>query len=210
MNREQQLRETSMADRIALLKPLIPSALLDGDGWERVLAQARLLPATPALEIIGFELRLGEREPAADFVLAPWSDSRVVQHYIRLGQAAAPDSPAAALGKWFAAREHAPDSFRARAHDLCILEYDLIGLPRDAALRHRPPGVFLQPREGNATFADPDALVGALNQIAGWTRDADELRAVRRVFDALGPDGEVFPGGALPARASASGGSFVR
>ena len=178
---------------LAELRRFLPSALLDGAGWERLLARVDDLPAA-ALEYCGFEFRLHTAEPAADLLVAALPDNPVTAHLIRVGEAAAPDSPAAALARHLRAHAHpGPDA----AIELTGLEYDVAETPPGA---RPPPGVFLRlgapPADGAQTLP-----IAALANAVGWQDDAAERAAVDRAVAALPPGGHVAFVGALPGRA---------
>ena len=52
------------------LRALIPRALLDGSGWERLLERVGELPGAEVASRCGFEFRLGEAAPTTDFFVA--------------------------------------------------------------------------------------------------------------------------------------------
>ena len=65
--------EASFADVLRGLRPLIPSSLLDGEGWLRLLERLAELPAAAAA-FFGFEFRLGDPDPSADVCVPLTSD----------------------------------------------------------------------------------------------------------------------------------------
>ena len=180
-----------------LLRPLISRALLDGPGWDRLLARAAEVPDVGSASPIGCEFRLGEKTPAADLFVVVRPGSPLAQHYVRRGEAAHPRSAAAALARYFAAIEQSDSALRA-----CIagtmLEYDLAETPA------AEPGVFLRMRLAEEPAAPDDRPqrlpIAALAGAVGWTDDGDERRSVARVLAALPPAGRVAHVGALPSR----------
>ena len=67
------VRDASFADVLYQLRPLIPSTLLDGEGWARLLQRVAELPAAAAA-FFAFECRLGDPDPSADVSVLCASD----------------------------------------------------------------------------------------------------------------------------------------
>ena len=183
-----------------VLRPLIPRALLDGSGWDRLLAHAAELPDAGLGTFLGCEFRLGEDTPAADLFVVPHPGSPLAQHFIRRGEAAPPGSEAAALARYLVRTGQADSELHG-----CIagtmLEYDLVETPAD---RRPEPGVFLKVRlaEEPEPHDRPRPLpIAALAGAVGWTDDGEVRRSVARVLAALPPGGRVAHVGALPSRA---------
>ena len=175
------------------LHSLFPPSLLAGRGWERVLGVADELPATTAKHI-GFEFRLNNPVPDADFFAVVHLGTDIERHVVGRGEAAKPGSAAAALG-WCMTQLKQPDSSLSQWADLVILEYDLAEVP---AGEHPEPGVFLRLRRS----AGPDwgCVTDTLATAVGWPPDPQEHRQVERVFAAL-PEGAGFMHvGAMPDR----------
>ena len=186
--------------RLAELRRLIPRALLDGPGWDRVLACAEELPDAVSATPLGCEFRLGEDTPAADLFVAVRSGSPLARYFIRRGEATRPGSAAAALARYLAGIGQADSALRDRIAGT-MLEYDLIGTP---AGRRPAPGVFLKLRlaEGPGPRDRPQSLpLAALAGAVGWTGDEELKRSAARVLAALPPGGRVAHVGALPGRA---------
>ena len=182
---------------LAELRPFFPTALLDGAGWDRLLARVCGLPSE-ALEHCGFEFRLNVPEPAADMFVAAAPDSPVGQHLISQGDAAAPRSPEAALARHLRALA---DAESPRGDEIAVtgLEYDIAEQQQD---ERPPPGVFFQLRPKFAAGAQgrQELPIPTLAKAVGWEGDADEQRAVERALAAL-PSGAVVSFiGALPGR----------
>ena len=184
---------------LAELRPLIPRALLDGPGWDRLTACAAELPGAGLGTTLGCEFRLGEDAPAADLFVVVRPGSPFAQHFIRRGEAARPGSPAAALSRYLVRIGQADSELRG-----CIagtmLEYDLAETPAD---RRPEPGVFLKVRlaEEPDPHDGPQPLpVAALADAVGWTDGKEALRWVARALAALPPGARVAHVGALPSR----------
>ena len=183
-----------------VLRPLIPRALLDGPGWDRLLAHAAELPDAGLGTFLGCEFRLGEDTPAADLFVVVGPGSPIARHFIRRGEAAPPGSEAAALARYLVRIGQADSALHG-----CIagtmLEYDLAETPAD---RRPEPGVFLRVRlaEEPEPHDRPQPLpIAALAGAVGWTDDGEVRRSVARVLAALPPGGRVAHVGALPSRA---------
>ena len=184
------------------LRPLFPPVLIDGPGWNHLLHLSADLPAEVAKHM-GFEFRLNDPAPAADFCVAIQPDKAVAQHFIRRGKTAKPGSAAAALA-WLVSQLGEAGSSLSQWANLAGLEYDLIDVP--SPLEQQPePGVFLRLRRPSDE-CDPVALArehlaNTFATAAGWTEDPRECRAVERVFDALPLGAKLINAGALPGRA---------
>ena len=185
---------------LAELRRLIPPALLDGPGWDRVLACVAGLPDAGSATPLGYEFRLGEDAPAADLFLVVRTGSPLARRFIGRGEAARPGSAAAALARYLVEVGQADSPLHG-----CIagtmLEYDLVETPAD---RQPEPGVFLKVRlpEESEPHGRPQPLpIAALAHAVGWTDDGELRRSVARVLAALPPGGRVRHVGALPDRA---------
>ena len=177
------------------LHSLFPSSLLAGIGWERLLEVAGELPATTAKHL-GFEFRLNNPIPDADFFVVIQSGTDLARHVVGRGNVAKPGSAAAALG-WCITQLSQPDSSLSQWADLAILEYDLAEVPAG----ERPePGVFLRLRSPAGPEL-PHSLADTLAATVGWPQDPREHRQVERVFAALPPGAGFMQAGAMPGRA---------
>ena len=180
-----------------LLRPLIPRALLDGAGWDRLLAVVAELPDAGLGRPLGCEFRLGEENPAADLFVVVRPGSPPARHYVRRGAAAPRGSAAAALGRFLTRLAPADSALRADVAGT-MLEYDLVAPPADSA-----PGVFLKlpPAPAAAARDRPQRLpIAALTSAVGWTAAGALERAVARALAALPPRAWVAHVGALPGR----------
>ena len=184
------------------LRPLFPPVLIDGLGWQHLLDLAADLPAEVAKHM-GFEFRLNDPVPAADFCLAIQpSNTAITQHFIRRGQTAQPGSAAAALA-WLVVQLGEASSSLSQWANLAGLEYDLADVLHSPP-EHRPePGVFLSLRrsdEGDPVALARQHLAHTLAAAVGWGEDLQECRTVERVFDALPSGAVLMNAGALPGR----------
>jgi hypothetical protein len=197
------LAHATFGDFLAELSSLFPSALVDGTGWERLLALARQLPIYVTDNRFGFEFDLCDPEPTADFCVVPSPGSRLAGFYVRQGELAPPESAEAALGAFLA--EQASDRQELLAggeRGGVILEYDLAGISSDQLA---PPGIFIVPREGHDSsheelFGDPERLSGALHAVAGRPPDEGILRQMQRIFRLIQPIAAISQAGILPGR----------
>ena len=184
---------------LAGLRPLIPRALLDGPGWDRLTACAAELPNAGLAAFLGCEFRLGEDTPAADLFLVLRPGSPLSQHFIRRGEAARPGSAAAALARYLVRIGQADSELHAGIAGT-MLEYDLAEAPAD---RVPEPGVFLKVRRAEESEPDerPQPLpIAALADAVGWTDEEEVLGWVAQARAALPPGATVAHVGALPDR----------
>lgn len=182
---------------LAALRPSIPPALLDGDGWDRLLTRVGDLPGRAAANLVGLELRLGDPAPAADVFLATGRGAPLRDYYLRRGETAAPGSAAAALGRFLKRGDAAGWVAESNGcFDDVILEYDVAQVASGA----RPePGLFLSPDYEGGLSRTPAELTGDLSGAVGWDSPA-VAAAAARVFDALPPGARVVGMGAMPDR----------
>ena len=184
------------------LRAFIPRALIDGPGWERLLERVGELPGAEVASRCGFEFRLDETAPAADFAVLLGPDRALTQYYIRRGEASTPCSAAAALARHLVRHERSGSSPTDWISGT-MLEYDVAEIQPAS---HPPPSVFLKlrltrrPDRADPYHCTPRVLTATLAQAVGWTEDTGEQGAVERVFHALQGRGEVVHVGAFPGR----------
>ena len=170
---------------LSRLRPFVPRALLDGAWWDALVDRADGLPWAP---ILGFEFRLTDARPAADFGFFV-ATNQAHDYYIARGRDAESASPAAALGRFLARLDRSSptaDPALADAFERMTIEYDIAEVPFGA----RPaPGVFVWL---NPEFvAGPDKsgrVVDVIASAVGWDDYRDVARAVAQVWDAM-PEG---------------------
>lgn len=171
------------------LRPRIPGSLLAGRGWDRLLGRIGDLPAAAAAGLCGFELKLDDPLPAADFSVAV-TPGPVVRHFLANREAAA-TSTEAWLGTYLADW--------SKADDWLMLAYDIIGIPEG---RQAAPAVYVRPGtrflSGGETF-HPDRLAKTLGSILGG-ENGHEHRALTRAFAALPPNAVAVFAAAAPER----------
>ena len=179
----------------------VPTSLLDTPGWERVAERVGELPALPTMRNAGFEFRLSDPEPAADFIVAPGRAGELVAHYLRRGRQAAPRSPAASLGALLERMRRCDSDLRWLRG--VMLEYDVAGISPGG----RPePGVFLglRPgfRAGAALRGRPAAelLAETLTSAVGWDPEPDESEALAGVVAQIPGTADAIQVGAMPGR----------
>ncbi len=187
--------EIDVEELFGVARRFIPEALLDGAGWARVLDRVGDgLPGSAVMSnLAGFEFRLWDAEPSADFGLTLSAPSPLVDFLVERGRTAPSGSRAAALGAYLS--RMSGDAWPASG----ILEYDVVGVPRG----ERPdPGLFVNigPYPENAGVPLPTEVVGLLADTLCHRRDEDERAAVERVCEALPPGAFVHSMGAMPGR----------
>ena len=141
----------------------------------------------------GFEFRLSEPEPSADFGPDVSGLCPLARWYIEQGRAAPAGSRAAALGAFMS--QMSDDAWPSSA----LLEYDVYGVPDD----ERPdPGLYLSVVNHPAIAGVPAAgdAVGIIADALGLPRDDDERQSVERLCEALPDGGFVNLIGAMPDR----------
>lgn len=180
------------------IRTLVPPALIDAPGWNRLLRRVGDLPGEPDASRCGFEFRLGEARAAADFFVVMAPGQALAEHYVRQAEAAPPGSPLAALGRYLVQLGDPATAPRWVAGTM--LEYDVAA----AEAGHSAPGVFLRVRRtracGRAQRWSPRELAATVARAAGWEQDRGEQEAVERVCAALPAGGDVAHVGALPGR----------
>ena len=186
-------------DVLTGLRSQIPKSLLAGQGWGGLLERVGDLPAAAAASLCGFEFRLDEPVPAADFSGPVTGGGQVARHYIARGEAAAPESVEA----WLAA--HLKDS-SATDHWLesILPAYDIIGAP---AGQPEPPVVYLRllpGREKGAIAAGPAAIARTIAEACARGDSEPERRALARALDALPAGARLAYVAATPNRAPRS------
>ena len=181
------------------LRPLFPDELLGDLGWEHLLQLAADLPAAAA-QHFGFEFRLNDSVPAADFCIEVRPGEAVAQHFICRGNAAAPGSAAAALGRLVAQIGDPHAALSQWAHTI-LLEYDLAEDLHAAPPEQRPePGVFLSLHRQADPALVRQELADTLVKAAGWPAQPQEQRAIQRVFAVLPAKADLINAGVLPGR----------
>ena len=193
----------SFGARLGRLRRLIPRNLLDGPGWTRLIDRVGGLPGEAVLDACGFEFRLGEPEPAADFAVPVIRGQSLERYCIGLGRDARPDSSEASLARHLGRDGGSRSPFVTTT----MLEYDIAEIEGG---KRPPPGVFLKlSRASGHGLTRPEGSDGGvvadlLADAVGRTRDEDERRMVEQVFAALPAGGRVIQAGAFPGRAPRS------
>ena len=167
-----------LRDVLLGLRSQFPAALLDGQGWDRLLQRVGGLPAEAAAAC-GFEFRLGEPEPAADFsvVITP---GPVAQHYVASGLRA----PPATVESWLS-RHLAHKTGRDDWIDWILLAYDLVDAPSG---RQLAPAVYLSPALSRAPASGAlrsQLLVDTLGRVAGRPLEDRERVSLCRALEAV-------------------------
>lgn len=76
----------SLACELQVVRQAFPHSLFDGEGWERLLSRAANVPACLIENVFGFELRIGQPEPAADFCITLRADSNKALEFLNFAQ----------------------------------------------------------------------------------------------------------------------------
>ena len=189
---------TTFREILPRLRGLVPRSLIDRQAWTRLLDRAGDLPAWLPGTYFGFEFRLGDSTPAADFFVRMMLGGPFAREYIRRGEAAEPGSAEASLAR-FLLESNRADSPLADLFNTAGLECDIAEVPSD---RRPDPGVFLKLRPGAQADrgGGPGIVADAIAGAVGWRSDEGERQAMERAFEALPSGGEVGYVGALPGR----------
>ena len=198
----------SVGELLGQFKNRIPSVLIAGTGWDRLVERALGLPISLATPGFGFELRLHEAEPNADLGLALFHGSPSAAHFEQWARARPEDASASAVVGLLhdMAREGA--GLNRIADAKLLLEYDI-----DAAHptgQFPNPGIFLYPSAEPLT--DPGAvvepedlgvLVDAVTAACGWAPDNAERRHALQLFEAAPAGTHIGAVGGFPDRTRA-------
>ncbi len=192
----------SFSEALRQLGKRISPALIDGQGWTRLLERARQIPATVAAFPFGFELPLSEREPKADFGISVIGGTRSAAFFKRQGCSRGATAAAAGLTGLLDEIQSTDSAVRRIIGHKMMLEYDVASAPDD---KNPAPGIFLRPAEqpltGNSQQADAAAIVlDATVAAAGWNPEREEHRHVMRVYQALENGTRIDSFGAFPSR----------
>ena len=188
-------------DLLPELRPFIPRALVDEEGLERLAERVGHLPGMATARLTALEVRLRDPSCTVDCSVPVGWGSPLMPHYVKRGEAAAPDSAAARLARLLARQDRSKftaSSRPANAKALAgvLLEYDIVGIPPQT----RPePGVFLclkyQPDQSLNLAAATDVLF----ETVGWAHQGVR-DAVDRVFRVLPAMAGIPNIGAMPDR----------
>jgi len=183
-----------LRDALLGLRSQFPAALLDGQGWDRLLQRVGGLPAEAA-GACGFEFRLGEPEPATDFsvVVTP---GPVARHYIASGLGAAPATMESWLSRHLARKTGQDDWI-----DWILLAYDIVDAPPG---RQLAPAVYLSPALSRAPASGalrPQLLADTLGRAAGRPLEDRERVSLCRALEAVPSTATVVFAAVAPDRA---------
>ena len=142
--RTMDVEPATFRDILPKLRDLIPHSLIDGQAWDRLLDRAGDLPAWLPGTYFGFEFRLGDSIPAADFFVRMLLSGPFTQEYVRRGEAAQSSSAEESLARFLVEANQA-NSPLTDLFDTVGLECDIAEVPVD---RRPAPGVFLKLRPG--------------------------------------------------------------
>ena len=182
----------SLADILVLVRSQMPEALIDGRGWDRLLARAERLPASAADAMFGFECRLDHAEARADLLLSVLPNTPFARSLAR-SDTSGGEAKSASLARFLSEMRRQGSRFAA-AVDLVALEYDMASADELAA-----PGVFLR-SAAESGHADAGVLTGAIALAAGWSEKLSERNGVARVLAALPPGAAIRWAGGFPDR----------
>lgn len=183
-----------LRDTLPGLRAWIPESLLAGKGWDHLLHRIGDLPAAAAANACGFEMRLSEPEPAADFSVTV-VDGPVARHLATDGTGGPPGTPEAWLTRHCAGTP-GPDDWI----DWMVLAYDIVA---GGGARRLAPMVYLSPaslRHPLGAAKSQVRLAGALGRAAGRNDFNQERRSLARTIEALPPGATIIFAAAVPNR----------
>ena len=192
----------SLGQLLERLSSRVSPVLIGGAGWERLLERASDLPVTLAAFPFGFELRLHENGPNADFGVSLIGGSRSAAFFEREGQSPDASPSAAGIARLLAAMEPDDSPLRRVAGKRMLLEYDI---DRGSDGPHPEPGIFLYPDSktligDGRRFPDVNIMLDAVSRAAGWSLPDDERGEAERVYLALTPETGVRSVGTFRSR----------
>ena len=175
----------SLADILLLVRTLLPDALIDDRGWDRLLARTERLPPSAADAMFGFECRLDHAEASADLLLSVRPDTPFGGWLFHSAALGGPKTASLARLLCEMRRQGSP---MGAAIDLVALEYDMTDADELTV-----PGVFLR-SAAESGHADAGVLTGAIALAAGWSEKMTERNGVTRILAALPPERRRFVG----------------
>ena len=130
----------SFGDILKLIKPQIPTVILDGSGWDRIVTTADSLSPLFMDAPFGFELRLDNQRPEGDLLVCVPSSPTASKQLAEQEPHAYSHNSSGHLLKTLLSDREDPSHDEADRYFSIILEYDVIGT---APGKYHNPGVFL-------------------------------------------------------------------
>ena len=199
----------SVGELLAQFRSRIPTVLIGGTGWDRLLERANALPISLATPGFGFEFRLHEAEPRADLGLALFHGSLSAARFEEWSRSRPEDSSASAVAGLLREMGREGAALGRIADTKLLLEYD-IDPPNSHSGPFPDPGIFLYPTAEALT--DPGSVRGledlhiiadAVAAACGWELDYAERRHVEQLFLAKPPSAQIGAVGGFPDRTRA-------
>ena len=194
---------TSFAGILAPLKRRIPASLLDGQGWERIIATADTLPPSCMDAPFGFELRLDNPRPEGDLLITVPKSPSFAKGLAEQGALTLSEGHLGfSLGTLLAEREDR-SCRKTDGYYSIILEYDLIGTAKSDPLC---PGVFMsvidrkKRPDRNVMFSTAEAQIRMLHRVVGWDLSPRYFENITNLIKQIPHDGLVTFVGAMPER----------
>ena len=198
-----QREADSLGHVLEQLREHISPVLIDGEGWQDVIACARHLPPTMAAFPFGFELRMHSPLPNADLGVPLVGGSQSLALFKERMRDESPTLTGILKLMEEKAQEGSP--LHRITGPKMGLEYD-VSAGRDEHYYLRHPGGFIYPSEqpfyGKDSSRRLDDLALVLDGVAaiGWKWDSAERGHMERLYKALPPDGRILSMGAFPSR----------
>lgn len=185
---------------LARVRSFVPASLLDTTAWDRIAGRVGHLPALPVVRRAGFEMRLSDPAPAADFIVALGTRGELFSYY-RDRPPSGAGGPSAALAHVLGEVSARPDEWRWLRG--VTLEYDIAAVPVGS---RPPPGVFLGLKPGFVAGTQVggrpagEAIAQTVADAVGWDRDQEAGQALASVVASMPPQAELMQVGAMPGR----------
>ena len=197
----------TIADHLRAVAPHIPPGLISAACLAEMAEVAALLPAAVTTHF-GFECRLGEPDPAADFLFATTIalGGREIlggRHPGIPAPTVLREDPAWARARRFCETWADPMAAIHDRADHVWFEFDIAGPPA----ARRVPNMFLSPQAPDAPRSRValvrETVEEGLQLLAGGSLLPESVRTLHAVLDALPPDAWVFQVGVMGARTPA-------
>ena len=192
----------SLGDLLEQLRGRIPTQLIAGHDWERVLTLARGFPVTFAGFPHGFELPLHEARPSADLGITLVGSTRSGDYFERKAQEEDVEPYVERIIRLLG-KTVGDTPLRQICGRKTILEFDIASAPGEQSPE---PGFFLRGVErlvtggrGEQGQQDVCVMLDGIAVATGWDLTGYR-RCAEQVYQALGPDTRIESLGVFPAR----------
>ena len=206
----------SVGELLEQFRSRIPTALIDGAGWDMLVERSSELPISLSTTGFGFELHMHEATPRADLGLTLYLGTQSAAHFEEWSRSRPEDESARAIIDLLNEMGGEESALHRITGAKFLLEYDI-----DPA-HPGPfpgPGIFLYPNDDVLTghhgrsvattggvglaqeFEDLGVIVEAVMAACGFVPQGSELRQAEKVLAALPPGAHMGSVGSFPDRA---------